>query len=427
MSKTRFGYENPNNGTLFFLCWIAYFSTYICRLNYSAVMPELSASGLFSESQIAAVSSAFFICYGLGQLVSGAVGDKLSPRYMIFGGVLISGVSNILIFLFHTFYAALLLLWGLNGAVQSMVWSPILRVAGEYFGGREKEKFGIDIATTVPLGTLASYGVSLVTMLFLPWHYVFLTCGIIVLIAAAYWFLRTGRLLPHLKKVEYHQDDPKKQGRVLPLKKLAGMMISSGIVVLMLSIIIQGTLKDSVTQWIPTYFDSQFHTGTSISLVMTMVLPIINVTGAYFARMIDRRIRNELTTSVIFFGIAAAFLAVLLLFGSKNMILSLICMAGVTNCMFAINVMLITMVPLRFSKFGRVSTVAGLVNAMAYIGCGALNLAAGALLERTGTEWNILFILWLCLAVGALVLTASCVIPWKKFVQREKLEETEQN
>ena len=95
MKKAKFGYQNAYGGSLFFLCWVAYFSTYICRLNYSAVMPELTSSGIFTESEIAAVSSSFFICYGLGQLVSGSLGDKFSPRYMIFWGVLISGAINV--------------------------------------------------------------------------------------------------------------------------------------------------------------------------------------------------------------------------------------------------------------------------------------------------------------------------------------------
>ena len=346
---------------------------------------------------------------------------------MIFWGVLISGAINVLIFFFYASYAALLILWGLNGAVQSMVWSPILRIAGEYFNTKEKEKFGIDISTTVPLGTLASYAVSLLTLVFLPWRYVFLTCGGIVTVVALYWFFGTGRVLPHLKKIDYQRKSEAEKPTALPIKRLAGMVVSSGLLVLLISIAIMGTLKDSVTQWIPTFFDSQFHTGTSISLVMTMVLPIINVTGAYFARMVDHKLRNELKTSAVFFGIAAIFLVVLMLIGSKSMILALICMVGVTNCMFAINVMLITMVPLRFSKFGRVSTVGGFLNAMAYVGCGLLNLAAGALLQKTGTAWNVLFILWLGLAIGALVITGVCIIPWKKFVRRERLDETEQD
>ena len=41
-------------------------------------------------------------------------------------------------------YGVLLFFWGMNGFVQSMVWSPILRLAGEYYDEKGKSKFGIE-------------------------------------------------------------------------------------------------------------------------------------------------------------------------------------------------------------------------------------------------------------------------------------------
>lgn len=414
--KTNFlGYEDKKNQKLCILCWIAYASTYICRLNYSAVIPELEKLNVFPESQIAAISSAFFICYGLGQIVSGMLGDRISPRYMIFGGLAISSISNIAIFMVNSFFP-FITLWAINGAVQSMVWTPILRTAGDYFSPYEREKFGIHIASTVPLGTLASYGVSLLTLLVLPWKYVFLVCGAISLAASAYWFMGTKNIITESGKVKLSENEAK--APKLSYKKMIGLMASSGVFILTISIVIQGTLKDSVTQWIPTFFSQQFSTGTGTSLALTMILPIINVTGAYFARFANKYLRNELKTSMLFFTIAAAFLAVLNFFGN-NIILSLICMAGVTNCMFAINVMIITMVPLHFSRYGCVSTVGGILNAVAYIGCGALNMVAGSILEKSGSSWSALLIMWLSLAVIAVIVTGIAVLPWNKFLKKE--------
>lgn len=157
MTKTL-GYKNKYSLKLFLACWTAYFSTYICRLNFSIVTPELIRNNVLTESQIAAVSSAFFICYGAGQLVSGILGDRISPRMLVFTGTFVSALCNILMFFFCKSYTALIILWGLNGAVQSLVWSPILRIAGDYFDKNDREKFATDISTTVTLGTLASYG-----------------------------------------------------------------------------------------------------------------------------------------------------------------------------------------------------------------------------------------------------------------------------
>lgn len=415
MTKFRFGYRERDHGRLFFLCWVAYFSTYICRLNYSAVMPEFDASGLYGESQMSAVSSAFFICYGVGQLFSGSIGDRISPRTMIFWGVAVSAISNIFIFFFYDSFAVFLFLWGLNGAVQSMVWSPVLRVAGEYFGEQEKNKFGIDISTTVPLGTLASYGVSYVTMLVLPWRWVFLTCGAVTLFAAIYWLFGT-KCVMHRLQVQPGSDTPPAY-HSMPLKKLFALLFSCGIILALVPIVIQGTLKDSVTQWIPTFFVENYHMGTGISLVLTMLLPVINVSGAYFAKALFKKIQNEMTVSAIFFAIAGVFLVLLAVFGSRSVVLSLICIAGVTNSMFAINVMMITMAPLRFTVYGRVSTVAGLMNAVAYIGCGLLNLVAGSLLEHSGS-WKLLFVFWLILAFCAIAITLVCAVPWKRFLNK---------
>lgn len=413
MTQNYREYKTKNAFFTFLLCWVAYFSTYVCRLNYSAVIPELQAGNIFSGTRIAAISSVFFIFYGLGQFVSGLVGEHLDTRKMVFFGLFVSAVCNIGIFFVHT-YAVLLTLWAINGIAQSMVWSPILKIASINFDEKAQTKFGIDMSTTVPIGTLLSYFISLLTLHFLPWHYVFLTCGLFELIVSVLWIVGTmGKFKTKSPKVADENAVPP-----MPARKIAKLTLQSGVLLLMLPIIIQGTLKDSVTQWVPSFFAGTFGSGTSFSLLLTMLLPIVNVTGAYLAKALNRKLKNEITTSMVFFGISMLFLLLLRLLGASSLILSLISMAAVTNCMFAVNVMLITLVPLRFSKTGRVSTIGGLLNAVAYIGCGALNLLAGKLLEL-GSGWNALFLLWIILAVIAVAVSAICIPMWRKFCRGE--------
>lgn len=413
MAQKYYGYKSKNTFFTFLICWVGYFSTYVCRLNYSAVIPELQAGNVFSETRIAAVSSVFFICYGIGQFISGLVGEHFDTRKMVFWGLFISALCNIGIFCVHT-YAVLFILWALNGAVQSMVWSPILKIGSLNFDAPTRTKFGIDMSTTVPIGTLLSYLISLLTLAFLPWHYVFLTCGLFELAVAVLWGVTTkGKFQTKSPKTVSENAVPP-----MPARQIAKLTLQSGVLLLMIPIVIQGTLKDSVTQWVPSFFAGTFGSGTSFSLLLTMLLPIVNVTGAYLAKALNRRLQNEITTSTVFFGISMVFLLVLRLCGTKSMVLSLISMAAVTNCMFAVNVMLITLVPLRFSKTGRVSTIGGLLNAVAYIGCGALNLLAGKLLE-TNSGWNALFLLWIVLALTAVLVSVICVPLWRKFCRGE--------
>lgn len=391
--KRLLGYGSVRDRNVFLLCWLAYSATYICRLNYSAVIPALTTAGLFSESRIAAVSSAFFICYGLGQIVSGVVGDRLPTDRMIFCGVLLSAVSNILIFFFHS-YRALLLLWAANGLFQSLVWSPILKLASVEYDGEDRERFGMQMSTTVPVGTVLSYCVSLLTMLVLPWHYVFLTCGGALLAVALVWHFGVRRL--HLRTFA-----PAVQRVKTGKKGTLSKIFTGSLLLLLVPIVVQGTLKDSVTQWVPDFFADGFQLSVSFSLLLTMVLPIINVTGAFLARWVNRYLRSEVRTSGVFFGIALFFLLVLPFAAKRSAVLSLIAMVMITNCMFAVNVMLITLVPLRFAKQGVVSTVAGVLNAAAYIGCAVMNQLAGGLLERH--SWSAVMGFWTALCVAAIL------------------------
>lgn len=413
MSKSL-GYKNNYSLKLFLACWVAYFSTYICRLNFSIVTPELVKNDVLTQPQIAVVSSAFFIFYGTGQLFSGILGDKVSPRLLVFAGTFISALSNILIFFFCKSHMALTFLWGINGIVQSLVWSPILRIAGDYFDEYDKEKFATDISTTVTLGTLSSYAVGLVTMLFLPWNYVFLTCGICTLAASFFWIKQTGKLNLYKDSL---QNKAIKQKSDLSLRQFIKLFAVSGCAILLIPIAIHGTLKDSVTQWMPTFFSDKFNLGTDISILLTMILPVINVSGAYIARAINKKLKNIMRTSLVFFSVTILFLVLIRFIGINSSLFSLVCLAVVTTCMHAVNVMFITMVPLQFGKYGCVSTMGGVLNSSAYIGCGILNIAAGNILDGN-SSWNMLFLFWILLCTAAIIFTVICSVIWKKFIKR---------
>ena len=306
MEKTikLLNYNTKRDRNIFLLCWLAYSASYICRLNYSAVIPELLNSSIFTESRIASISSAFFICYGTGQIISGIIGDRVNTRYMIFAGTLLSALSNIIVFFFHS-YHIMLILWAFNGIIQSLIWSPILKLASVEYDEKTRQKFGINMATTVPVGTVLSYAISLITMIFLPWKFVFLICGIILLTVSLIWITGTGKI--HLTE----GSDSKIHQKVSIVKSLK-ILISAGTLIFIVPIIVQGTLKDSVTQWIPEFFSSQFELNVSFSLVLTMVLPAINVTGSFFAKAINKRLNDEQKTSAVFFAVALVFLLILL-------------------------------------------------------------------------------------------------------------------
>ena len=104
----------------FALCWTAYFSTYIGRLNFTASLAAISAAAGFSQSELGLVSSGFFVGYGIFQLVWGFAGDRLDPVRMVFSGVLCSGLLNLAMACASS-PGLMAVIWTLNGAAQSAV------------------------------------------------------------------------------------------------------------------------------------------------------------------------------------------------------------------------------------------------------------------------------------------------------------------
>ena len=68
------------------LC-VVYFTSYISRLNFSAVMAEIIKEDVLTKTQAGVIGTALFISYGVGQLISGWLGDKIKPHFIIFIGI----------------------------------------------------------------------------------------------------------------------------------------------------------------------------------------------------------------------------------------------------------------------------------------------------------------------------------------------------
>ena len=173
---------------LFLLCWISYFSTYIGRQNYSAVMAEIIQAEGYLNRTCGLVGTGFFICYGLGQVFSGFLGDRWNPKWMIFIGIAISAIVNgVMAFLQSP--EAMVAVWCLNGAAQSMTWSPILRIFSEYLPEDQQKSACVNIATTYPAAVFLTYPLCSLIVYQLGWRSVFTFTAAFMGIVAAVWII----------------------------------------------------------------------------------------------------------------------------------------------------------------------------------------------------------------------------------------------
>lgn len=405
------------NTILFLLCWISYFSTYIGRQNYSAVMAEIIASEGYLNQACGMVGTGFFICYGAGQLVSGFLGDRISPKWMIFTGLTGSAIANGIMSLLHS-PQSMTIAWCINGLFQSMTWSPILRVFAEYLPAKEQKNACVNIATTYPAAVFLTYPLSSLMIYLWGWRSMFIfTCTFIGLVAVL-WLCLFSFLE---KKLEFQRQQNHKEllsessttsekssSHSIPVCLVIAIFFICG------SLIVQVALRDGVTSWVPSYLSNTYHVGTSVAIFATTLLPAINLLGVYAANFIFRKWKkNEIQTSTILFAGSLIFLACLILTEGIHLVLSLIFFSLVTSCMMGINLMLVSFIPTNFLKWGRVSTVSGILNSTVYIGSSISTFGLGVVADLFG--WSIL-IRFLCLFAAMGLVFCLCAIPgWKKF------------
>ena len=95
---------------------------------------------------------------------------------------------------------------------------------------------------------------------------------------------------------------------------------------------------------------------------------------------------------------------------ASSMILTIVLFAMTTASMMSVKTIFVNFFPLRYEAIGKVSTVSGFMNGMAYVGTAVSTFTIGVLVERKG--WNVMIGSWVVMTFLALVV---CMLGRKKF------------
>ncbi len=129
--------------SVFLSVLFGYATFYTCRMNFSVAKKAMLDAGVMSATEMGMVGSALLFVYSGGKLVNGFLADRCNIARFMSTGLLLSGVANIALG-FHPAFSVFLVLWGLNGWVQSVGSAPSVVALSHWFGKAERgTRYGI--------------------------------------------------------------------------------------------------------------------------------------------------------------------------------------------------------------------------------------------------------------------------------------------
>ena len=390
------------------LCCIIYFVSYITRKNYAAIIVEFVKDTGIPTDKASLALTGLAVFYGAGQLISGYLGDKIKPKYLIACGLFTTAFMNLLL-PFCKNVPLLAAVWSINGLAQAMMWPPIVRILTcEFSAADGYKKATVDISNSSQIATVLLYLLAPVCITFSSWKAVF--WGASVLAAAV--AVMTLLLMPDvqgLQTVKKTEENISREG-----KRDNGKFPFVIFGLIMLAIVLQGMMRDGVADWLPTYLENEFEISSSLAILLGVAPPVFAVLCFEFVSFLSRKvIKNELAFAGMIFSVGFVCSCALSFFSSSSVALSTVLSTLVTGSMHGVNLILICLTPPYFKNTGRISLISGVLNCCTYAGS-ALSGYGFALLA-TLFGWRGTIIGWAIICGVATVICFGIARAWNRF------------
>lgn len=392
--------NNRRKNALYFLCYFAYASIYIARLNLSVATPLLRDTGVLTTEEIGYLGTAFSVVYAFGRLVNGVKSDTVQPKIMISIGLSLCFLANLGMGVLPPF-SGMLLFWCVNAFSQSMLWSSVLRFINFMYRNDKNKLTRLSMmVSSVASGNVL--GILLCTLIVdsLSLRMAFVIPGCITMALGAFVFF----LFPSVSEEQAVKEGQSgiKELFIRLFRLLSVKEIRSAVLPAML----HGIIKDNVTMWMVVYFADQF--GIDISKIAGYVLfvPVVGfIARTVYPYFLKKCCNNEHRVSILsFWGSAAC--SVCMIF-SNSPLLSVICLSLIYSLMSLVNSSLLSIFPIRFENRGCAASVSGIMDFSTYLGNGIGALFFGIMIAKYG--FTAVFMSWILVSAAAIFILGKLI------------------
>lgn len=380
------------------VCWLVYTCSYLGKLGYNANIILIEREFGVAHAESGSVGTAFFFAYGAGQIVNGLLCKKYNVKYTIFFALIVSAVCNFTLTII-TDFAWLKIVWLINGAALSFLWSLLIRFLSETLDSKYTSKAVVIMGTTVAVGTFAVYGLSALFAAISVYKAIFYLAAVLLPTIAIIWFW-SFKSISQTQNAENRESMPTVDSEAT--KKKADFGFVSLIIVMAIFAIVTNVEKDGITVWIPTILKELYATPDYLSILLTLFLPLIAVFGTALAVYFNKYIKNFVSLCGLFFLVTTLALVVNVLFLRGSAAVMLICLSVISLFTSGTNNIITSMLPLYYKDKANAGLLAGVLNGCCYVGSTLSSYGLGLIADNYG--WEVVFyVLIACAAICCVI------------------------
>ena len=268
---------------IFLITTLGYSLFYVCRLSINVVKKPIVDSGYLTETELGIIGSALFFSYAIGKFVNGFLADRFNIRFLMGGALLIAAILNFTRG-FHVLFGVFVVLWGINGWVQSL-GGPCSAIAlNRWFGDKQRGTVYGFWSASHNIGEAFTFIFIASIVSFAGWQYGFINAGILGIIGAVliFIFLRpypqntTDNIAPvNQKEVGKNQLEVLKNSSIWLVAFASAFMYIS---------------RYAVNSWGVYYFEAEKHYSIIEASTLISVSSVCGIIGTVFSGLLSDKL-----------------------------------------------------------------------------------------------------------------------------------------
>ena len=422
----------------------AYSFYYVCRMSLSVVKQPIIDSEVLTAGQLGLIGSALLFVYAVGKFMNGFIADYCNIKRFMATGLIASSIINLVMGLSGLLHGALgfssailfvlfMLLWGMNGWMQSMGSPPGIITLSRWFPLSQRGTYYSFFSASPYIGEFLSFIIVGLLVGSLGWSFGFIFAalgGLAGALIILFFVSDTpeSKGLPSVQ--ELSSEELRKEDRMKTSEVQKSVLKHPGIWIISAASAFIYITKYAVAGWGVLFLQKEKLFSLESASQIIAFSAVFGVVGTVLAGWLsDTVFRSDRIKPAILSGAVGFVALALFLFSEGGYVLNVVYVSvfslaiGVLYCIVA-GLMAVDIVPRKAT-----GAALGIVGISSYLAAGIQDIASGYLIEgnmqHAGEVADAVYnftpvsVFWLAAALVSFLLP---VFNWKKMMKQANEE-----